>query len=546
MSICKEPEAAAPMIEQLEAVLFDMDGVITNTARAHAAAWQTLFNEFLKAIAERRGEAFRPFDPRYEYRQYVDGKPRMDGVSSFLESRGIELPYGDPHDRPTCETVCGLGNRKNAYFNTWLENNQVRSYPGTISFIGQLRTAGVKVAVFSASCNTEAVLRNAGILDLFDARVDGNDAARLGLRGKPDPAMLWEAARRMGAAPSCTAVVEDAIAGIEAGVRGAFPLVIGVARDGHDGDLEAAGADVVVHDLSELRFLPGDGLMVKNLPDLPSVWSREEEIRQRLAGQMPAVFLDYDGTLTPIVEDHTRALLAEDMRAAVAALAERCAVTIVSGRDLAKLREMVSLEGIWYAGSHGFEIAGPDPGERLEQGAEFLSEIDGMERVLRRRLTGIEGHSIERKKYAIAVHYRQVAEDEVGKLRSILDKMLLEHPCMYLDHGKKVFEVRPEIEWNKGEAVLWVLQRLAREHRSPLPLYVGDDITDEDAFQVLAGRGLCIAVRHDESRQTAADYTVADTRDVKRLLEMLLAVARVAETRYEAPSQPETKMDRPR
>jgi len=522
---------AAPMIAQPEAVLFDMDGVITDTAKAHAAAWQRLFDEFLKARAERHGEAFRPFDPRRDYRQYVDGKPRMDGVRSFLDARGIDLPYGDENDDPDRETVCGLGKRKDRYFNTWLAENQVYAYPGTLELVDALRRAGVKTAVFSASRNAEAVLRNADVLDLFDARVDGRDAAELELPGKPDPAMLLEAARRLGAAPGRTAVVEDAIAGVEAGARGGFGLVIGVARGDYDDQLASAGADVVVHDLSELRFTPGEGLAVKTLANLPSVWSREDEIRKRLAGKTPMVFLDYDGTLTPIVEDHTKALLAEDMRAAVAALARHCAVIIVSGRDLGKLQELVSLEHVWYAGSHGFEIVGlQDSGEHLQQGVEFLSELDEVERALQARLADIEGHSVERKKFSIAVHYRQVAEDDAGKLRSILDETLSDHPRLRLGHGKKVFEIRPDIDWNKGEAVRWLLQRLARERPGIVPLYVGDDITDEDAFHVLAGSGLCIAVRHDESRQTAADYAVADTQAVKRLLEMLTAIAARADT----------------
>lgn len=526
---------AAPLIDQLEAVLFDMDGVLTDTAKAHAAAWKRLFDEFLKARAERDGEAFRPFDSRLEYRQYVDGKPRMDGVRSFLDARGIELPYGDEEDGPDRETVCGLGNRKDRYFNTWLEENQVYAYPGTLELVEALRLAGIKTAVFSASRNAEAVLRNAGVLDLFDAKVDGSDAADLGIPGKPDPAMLLEAARRLGAGPGRTAVVEDAIAGVEAGARGGFGLVVGVARGDYGDPLESAGADVVVHDLSELRFMPGEGLTVKTLANLPSLWDREDAIRQRLSGKTPMVFLDYDGTLTPIVEDHTKALLADDMRAAVAALTTRCAVIIVSGRDLSKLQELVSLETVWYAGSHGFEIAGPEGStEQLERGTDFLPELDAVELALREALADVAGHAVERKKFSIAVHYRQVAQDAVGKLRSILDKILSDHPRLRLGHGKKVFEIRPDIDWSKGEAVLWILQRTRSDQRGIVPLYVGDDITNEDAFHVLAGRGLCIAVRHDESRQTAADYAVADTPDVKRLLEMLAAIAAGMETEHGA------------
>jgi len=201
----------------LDAVLFDMDGVVTDTAKVHAAVWKGLFDEFLKERADRDGMAYQPFDPRKEYRQYVDGKPRYDGVKSFLDSRSIQLPYGREDDRPDRETVCGLGNRKDRHFQSWLEDHHARAYPGTVKLIQELRRVGVKTAVFSASGNTEAVLRNAGVFDLFDTKVDGRDLARLGLPGKPDPAILLEAARQLGAEPGNTAVLEDAIAGLRPG-----------------------------------------------------------------------------------------------------------------------------------------------------------------------------------------------------------------------------------------------------------------------------------------------------------------------------------------
>lgn len=518
-----------------KAVLFDMDGVITDTAQAHAAAWQRLFDAYLRERAARDNMPFRPFDPRSDYRRYVDGKPRHDGVRSFLAARGIELPHGDEDDAPGAETVCGFGKRKDGFFTAWLEENRVRVYPGTLRLLAELRAAGIPVAVFSASRNAEAVLRNAGVLELFDARVDGADLAQLGLAGKPDPAMLLEAARRLGAAPGRSAVFEDAIAGVEAGTRGGFGQVIGVARGDYGEALAAAGADLVVHDLSEMCLDPQHGLALKTLAGLPTVWDRQGEIRRTLEQEMPAVFLDYDGTLTPIVADHTRATLSAEMRGAVAALAVRCAVTIVSGRDLEKLRRLVALDSVWYAGSHGFDIAGPHgSGERLEMGVEFLSALDAVEGRLTERLAGIAGHSVERKRFAVAVHYRQVAAAQVDRLRAIVEEILADHAQLRRGLGKKVIEIRPDIDWNKGEAVLWLMQRLGRAPAEPLPLYVGDDITDEDAFHVLAGRGLCIAVRHAETRPTAADYTLADTAEVQQLLEMLAAIL----ARPAAPGEP--------
>jgi alpha,alpha-trehalase len=182
----------------------------------------------------------------------VDGRPRYDGVASFLASRRIELPLGSLDDPPECETVCGLGNRKDRYFRAALAAKGVDPYPTTLVLIGALRTRGVRTAVVSSSRNCEAVLEAAGIEELFDAKVDGLDAAELGLPGKPDPAVFIEAARRLGVSPTEAAVVEDAIAGVEAGRRGGFALVVGVDRAGQSDALRAAGAHVVVRDLEEM------------------------------------------------------------------------------------------------------------------------------------------------------------------------------------------------------------------------------------------------------------------------------------------------------
>ncbi len=242
-------------LQLVDAVIFDMDGVVTETVPVHMAAWKRLFNEYLEVRAAAGGEAFRPFDA-VDYRRFVDGRPRYDGVRSFLESRGIHLPHGEPTDPPERETVCGLGNRKNAAFLASIAEQGVRAYPTTVEFIRHLRAAGCRVAVISASENASEVLRAAGVRGEFRVKVDGSDAARLGLPGKPDPAVFVEAARRLGVPVGRTAVVEDALAGVEAARRGAFPVVVGVDREGSGSALAASGATLVVRDLGEL--LAGD------------------------------------------------------------------------------------------------------------------------------------------------------------------------------------------------------------------------------------------------------------------------------------------------
>ena len=239
-------------MDRLEAVIFDLDGVITDTASVHAAAWKRMFDRFLADRADREGEDQQPFSTD-DYYLYVDGKPRYDGVESFLASRGISIPRGEPGDPPAAETACGLGNRKDELFLSQLREEGVASFPSSIALLRRLRASGFRTAIISASRNCADVLEAAGVAELFDAKVDGVDADELGLNGKPDPAVFLEAARRLGVEPARAAVVEDALAGVEAGRRGRFGLVIGVDRGGHAEELRERGADILVGDLAEVR-----------------------------------------------------------------------------------------------------------------------------------------------------------------------------------------------------------------------------------------------------------------------------------------------------
>jgi beta-phosphoglucomutase family hydrolase len=236
--------------DKFDAVLFDLDGVVTATARIHASTWKQAFDEFLKKRAG--GEPFKPFDKRSDYEDYVDGKPRYDGAQSFLESRHIDLPRGDPDDPPDKETVCGIANRKNKLFEEALKKEPVDVFDGTVTWIRHLRQAGIKTAVVSSSAHCEAILQNAGISNLFDARMDGAIAARLTLKGKPAPDTYLKAAETLGVGAGRAVVVEDALAGAEAGRNGGFGLVIGVDRKHEADDLREHGADIVVRDLLEM------------------------------------------------------------------------------------------------------------------------------------------------------------------------------------------------------------------------------------------------------------------------------------------------------
>lgn len=254
---------------------------------------------------------------------------------------------------------------------------------------------------------------------------------------------------------------------------------------------------------------------------LPNALDRMDEIRARLAGKRPAVFLDYDGTLTPIVARPELAILSEEMRTGVARLAARCTTAIVSGRDRADVERLVGIDGLVYAGSHGFDIAGPGGlRKEHERAAEFLPAFDRAEEALRRGIAGIEGALVERKKFAIAVHYRLVAENEVERVDRVVADVAADLPELRRTTGKKVFELRARIDWDKGKAVLWLLGALGVDGPDVVPFYFGDDDTDEDAFVALKGRGIGVFVA-DRPQPTAATYHLADPDEVGRFLNEL-------------------------
>ena len=240
----------------MTACLFDLDGVLTQTAKVHAAAWQQMFDEYLRRRAARTHEAFVPFDPVRDYDDFVDGKPRHDGVRSFLASRGIELPEGSEDDPPGAETIHGLGNLKNEIVLKLIREQGVQPYEGSVRYVEAAREAGLRRAVVSSSTNCRDVLRAAHIETLFEEIIDGVVAEREHLKGKPAPDTFLAGARALGVEPANAAVFEDALAGVEAGRAGRFGFVVGVDRVGQAAELRAHGADVVVGDLAELLEAP--------------------------------------------------------------------------------------------------------------------------------------------------------------------------------------------------------------------------------------------------------------------------------------------------
>jgi alpha,alpha-trehalase len=451
--------------------------------------------------------------------------PGIGRINSFLKSRGIEIPYGSPQDDPDKETVCGLGNRKNRLFHKLLKQEGVEIYKSTIELVRTLKRKGFKTAVVSSSKNCSAVLEAADIEELFEIQVDGVVAENLHLQGKPAPDIFLEAARRLAAKPERAIVVEDAVSGVQAAKRGRFGLVVGVDRHNRSEGLEEERADIVVSDLSEVAVIDPPPSMTPS-EAVPSALESMGKIAHYSKGKRLYVFLDYDGTLTPIVEDPQAALLSNQMRDTLRDLSEICTVAVISGRDRRDVENLVGLETIIYAGSHGFDIASPR-GEHLEyeKGAEFLPALNQAETALKKRLKEVQGSVVERKKYSIAVHYRQVNDRDIGQVERIVDQVRAQSPGLRKSSGKKIFELQPDIDWDKGRAVLWLLEILEADPSRAAPLYVGDDTTDEDAFRALSPHGVTIIVT-ETSQDTAAGYRLRNPGEVQTFLAELASLAK--------------------
>jgi trehalose-phosphatase len=518
------------------AVILDMDGVMTQTATVHARAWRQAFDAFFRARGARTGEDHAPFDTDEEYRRYVDGMPRHDGIRSFMAARGVPLPDGDPGDDADSATVYGLGRRKNEIFQELLHRDGADTFPDAVEQVRRWRQQGVRIGLITSSRNGEAVLAAAGVRDLFDVVIDGVVAERLGLAGKPAPDVFLEAARRLDVEPGEALVVEDAIAGVAAARAGGFACVVGVARNGGN-ELREHGADVVVSDVrdadSACAAMTSDQAVPAGQGPAPAARAAEARTRPdhaldhsdriiaSLRDRRLALFLDYDGTLTPIVRRPEDARLTEGMRSRLRTLAGRCFVAIVSGRDLDDVRAMVNLEELHYAGSHGFDIRGPDGLHMQQQAAvERLPDLDAAEQSLRRELDSIKGAWLERKRFALAVHFRETAAADESRVAEAVDRVLASHARLRKRGGKKIFELQPDVPWHKGRAVLWLMERLGLDGPDVLPAYIGDDVTDEDAFTELAGRGLGVRVGSPDE-PTAADYFVHDTVELERFLHAL-------------------------
>lgn len=265
----------------------------------------------------------------------------------------------------------------------------------------------------------------------------------------------------------------------------------------------------------------GSGLERNPIEGLPRALERRGEIAERIGDADPAVFLDYDGTLASITDDPRDAVMPTETRGAIDRLASLCPTAVVSGRDMADVRALVDVRGIHYAGSHGFEIVEPD-GTRHVRGEEFMPALERSADALERRLDDVEGAWVERKGFAVAVHYRKLRRPaDVVRVERAVDAVWAEEPSLTRTGGKKIFELRPALDWHKGTAILSILDVLESDGSPLTPIYIGDDVTDEDGFLALKGRGIGIVVEGEDARGSFADYALADPDEVRRFLELM-------------------------
>lgn len=487
------------------AVIADMDSVLTRMTCLHERAWQQTLNDFLRSRNRQLGEQHAEF-AHSEYRRRLDGKLRCQGAADFLAARHIELPFGRPDDAPGTATVCGIGNRKEEILIGLLESEGVAVYEDALMSLRRWRKGGLKLAAISASCNCRNMLRLIELENHLDVIVDGELAREFGLQNKAE--LMLEAARQLDVDPAESLVLEDTTAGVRAGKKSGFGLVIGVNRNHHAAELENAGADAVARSLAALRF-------PRRLP------SALEDL-QRLVTSRPelpmALFLDFDGTLTSMPEDPRQVSVSEGIVDSIRKLSRGCTLGVISGRDREDLQSRLQVEGILYAGSHGLDIAGPGYQKIRPDAEAAIPEVEEAEIRLREALEGISGVFVERKRFAVAVHFRRVRSDVgIQQVKRVVDAVLAD-TGLRKRQGTQVLELEPNVQWDKGNAVEWLMETTEVDPEQALVIYIGDDETDEDVFAALAGRAIGIRVS-GEVVPSLADYHLAGLDEVEKFLQ---------------------------
>jgi alpha,alpha-trehalase len=493
--------------ERITAVVTEMDGVLTDTTEIHFEAWKRVLDEFLSGH-NRMTDDNQPSFSSGDYRRHVQGMSRHEGAQVFLQSRGIELPWGDPADGPTDRTACALGNRMNEVFRELFHERGVHPYPDAVAACERWRKGGLPLAIVTYSKDGREVLATARLMTLADTVVDGAVATGLGISGKSG--LIREAAARLEVPLSDVMLIDTSIAGVQAGKSAGCRCVVGVNRDRGVDLLKEAGADHVVDSVSAIRFPRA----------VPSLGRNFEELSALRNGRPLVLFVDFDGTLSPIVNEPAKAQISREMRTALRRVAKHCTVAVVSGRDREYVEQRVRIDGLHYAGNHGLDIAGPKGGMVHPDAGSAVPVLEELEKRLGRELSSIEGVVLERKRFSLAVHYRKVKPDQIGAVQAVTTTVVQELGALRIRSGKMVLEIEPVLAWNKGDAVRWLMNALEVDPAKSLVVYIGDDETDEDAFEALNCWGVGVYVGAEISN-TLASYRVRGPAEVQALLQVV-------------------------
>jgi alpha,alpha-trehalase len=503
-----------------DAVIFQVDGVLADAAAVQHRAWASVFDDYLERRPAYGGEDHSPVTDD-DYRQLVDGKPRPEGVADFLASRGISLPGGVPSDTGD-GTIYGLVNRQKRLYADLLDG-VLPPFGAMVALMRNLLGIDVAAMAVHASSPGRQLSKVAGVDSLLDVEIGGTAAEWLGIADNPWPAVapettnILDAARELGVRPHRTVVVGDSEAGLSAGCDAGFALVIGVDSSERADGVIQWGADVVVADLADIAVRTGD----KRISEIPNALQSYAQLAGIAIGRKSALFLNYDVALSRVASNSDTVALVDGAAQALKSLAGLFPIVVVSGRELAEIRDLVGIPGIWYAGSHGFELAGPDGSHReYEAGTVAVPALAGAAAALRGALEQIPGVRIVHTRFAVEVHYRDVASERVGEIVATT-RRLGQRNRLRIATGPTRIELRPQVDCGKGTMLAWIQSHIDGSN-SAVPIYIGGDISDEDAFEAVQLGGIGIAVRQEEDgdRRTAARFVLDGPDQVREVLEL--------------------------
>jgi trehalose-phosphatase len=502
----------------MKAVVIDLGGVLVHTALIHINAWEQVFTEYFPD----KGEG--PLFSENDYYTYFAGKPRYGRLQIFLNSKNINLPFGNEKDLPGDQTICSLENKKAKLFTRLINEGKLQVYEKAVEKIKYWKAKGLKTAVVSSDEKFKKALNLAEISNLFDVKIDSASSRKMGLKEKPEADLYVEAAKELDLPPESCVLFDDSVAGLQAGSKANYGLVVGVNRTNNRKELSENGADMVIDTFQDFDLFDNaeiDDWFIQSIPPFASEYSK---IGKAVYKKIPVVFLDYDGTLTPIVQQPEDAILSKEMQDVLRECAAKFKVAAVSGRDMDDLRSKINIDNLIYAGSHGFRISGPG-GLYMEheKSAELLPKLDRMEEKLNTVFSNTtEGVRVERKRFAIAVHYRNAGAEDIPYIKQKVYETNSGRTGFKVGEGKMILEIKPDINWHKGKAVLWILEKLNLADTSRyIPIYIGDDVTDEDAYEVLKNRGMGIQVGPG-AKNTAAHFRLKNVYQVRLLLKELV------------------------